>query len=428
MEKTYLAIDLKSFYASVECVERSLDPLTTNLVVADESRSEKTICLAVTPSLKAYGLSGRSRLFEVIQKAREVKAQRGINLEYITAKPRMALYIQYSATIYGIYLNYFSPEDIHVYSIDEVFIDVTSYLKLYKTDVLSLAKKVIKDILRQTGITATAGIGPNLFLCKIAMDIVAKHVNADKDGVRIASLTVKEYREKLWDHQPITDFWRIGRGIAARLAKMGIYTMGDIARRSLYCQDSLYKNFGIDAEILIDHAWGIEPCSISNIKNYRTSAKSISEGQVLQEPYTFEKGRIIAREMAGLLAQNLISKKLASNLFTLTVSYDRISLTPDYHGAIENDPYGRPSPKSSHGSARTSLTTFSLEKITQAILSIYDRITDKNLYIRRFNISAENVIPQKEEQQDLFTDLTKQRQDRPCLRLPRIKMRHRLWE
>ena len=411
MEKTYFAIDLKSFYASVECVERKLDPLTTNLVVADESRSEKTICLAVTPSLKAYGLSGRSRLFEVVQKSREIKARTGKELEYIIAKPRMALYIEYSARIYGIYLKYFSPEDIHVYSIDEVFIDATSYLKFYKTDPESLVRNVIKDILKETGITATAGIAPNLFLCKIAMDIVAKHAPADKNGVRLASLSVKEYRQRLWDHKPITDFWRIGRGIADRLARIGIYTMGDIALRSIKSEDSLYKILGIDAEILIDHAWGIEPCSIKNIKNYKSAAKSVSEGQVLQEAYTFEKGRNVVREMSEVLSQNLKSKELASDLFTLTVSYDRISLTEDYQGQIEADPYGRPAPKASHGSARSILPTSSLNKISEAILSIYDRVTDRNLFVRRFNISAENVVHQKMEQQDLFTDLIEQKKE-----------------
>ncbi|MCR4821449.1 MAG: DNA methylase, partial [Treponema sp.] len=299
----------------------------------------------------------------------------------------------------------------HVYSIDEVFIDATSYLKFYKTDAESLVRRVIKDILSQTGITATAGIAPNLFLCKIAMDIVAKHAPADENGVRLASLTVKEYREKLWDHKPITDFWRIGRGIAARLARLGLYTMGDIARFSIKSEDFLYKIFGIDAEILIDHAWGIEPCTIANIKNYKTYAKSVSEGQVLLEPYTFEKGRTVVREMAEVLSQNLKSKELAADLFTLYISYDRSSLTPDYQGPLEADPYGRPVPKSSHGLARSILPTASMEKISQAILSIYDRVADPELYIRRFNISAENVIHQKEEQPDLFTDLTAQKKE-----------------
>ena len=411
MDKTYLAIDLKSFYASVECVERGLDPLTTKLVVADESRTEKTICLAVTPALKSYGLSGRSRLFEVIQKAKEVKARTGKELEYIIAQPRMALYMEYSARIYGIYLKYFSSDDIHIYSIDEVFIDATPYLTLYNIDAQSLAQKVIKDILNQTGITATAGIAPNLFLCKIAMDIVAKHVEADEDGVRIASLSVKEYRQKLWNHTPITDFWRIGNGTANRLAKLGLYTMGDIARQSLRNEDALYKLFGIDAEILIDHAWGLEPCTIKHIKDYKTSNKSISEGQVLQEPYSNEKARIVVREMAEVLAQNLKSKQLASDLFGLYISYDRVSLTDDYPGTVEVDFYGRTVPKPTHGSIRITPATASLQKITEGVLSIFDRITDKNLFIRRINISADNVISQKEEQIDLFTDVNAQKRE-----------------
>ncbi|MCR5724890.1 MAG: DNA methylase [Treponema sp.] len=410
-EKTYAAIDLKSFYASVECVERGLNPLTTNLVVADQERSEKTICLAVTPSLKAYGLSGRSRLFEVIQKAKEVKAKTGSELTYITAKPRMVLYMEYSARIYRIYLQYFSPDDIHVYSIDEVFIDLTSYLTLYNTDAQSLVQRVIKDILTNTGITATAGIAPNLFLCKIAMDIVAKHVPADKDGVRIASLTVADYRKQLWNHTPITDFWRIGKGTANRLAKTGIFTMGDIARRSLTDENSLYRLFGIDAEILIDHAWGLEPCTIAHIKNYSSSAKSLGEGQVLQHPYTWEKARIVVQEMAEVLAQNLVAKKLASDVFTLVICYDRSSLSPSYDGPVELDYYGRAAPKASHGSARTSAPTASLKKISEAILSVYDRVTDRALFVRRINISADNVITQSEEQYDLFTDTEAQKKE-----------------
>lgn len=411
MERTYIAIDLKSFYASVECVERGLDPLQTNLVVADESRTEKTICLAVTPSLKAYGLSGRSRLFEVVQKAREVKARTGKDLEYLIAKPRMALYMQYSARIYGIYLKYFSPDDIHVYSIDEVFIDATSYLSFYHVDARSLVRTVIGNILDQTGITATAGIAPNLFLCKVAMDIVAKHVEADRDGVRIAALSVQDYRRTLWNHTPITDFWRVGSGTAARLAKVGIKTMGGIARQSLRNEAILYKLFGIDAEILIDHAWGLEPCTIRHIKQYKSSAKSISEGQVLQEPYSFEKARIVVREMAEVLAQRLVSQGLASDLFTLTISYDRTSLAEGYGGAIETDFYGRAVPKPSHGSVRMGAPTASLQKIADGILSIYERVTDSNMMVRRLNISAEHVVSQKEEQVDLFTDVAAQKKE-----------------
>lgn len=411
VEKTYLAIDLKTFYASVECVERGLDPLTAKLVVADESRTEKTICLAVTQALKAYGLSGRSRLFEVVQKARDVKFKTGKDLEYTVAKPRMALYMEYSARIYEVYLKYFSPDDIHIYSIDEVFIDATSYLPLYKTDARSLAQKVIKDILAATGVTATAGIGPNLYLCKIAMDIMAKHVKADKDGVRIAVLSVKDYRENFWNHTPLTDFWRVGNGTAARLSKLGLYTMGDIARRSLKDEDSLYKAFGIDAEILIDHAWGVEPCSIENIKNYKSSSKSISEGQVLQSPYTAQKARVVVREMAEVLAQRLTEKQLASDFFSLYICYDRSSITEEYQGDVELDYYGRPAPKPSHGSIRMDLPTASLKKISQSVLSLYDRITDGSLFVRRINISADNVIPQKEEQTDLFTDIEAQKKE-----------------
>lgn len=411
MKKTYFAIDLKSFYASVECVERRLDPLTVNLVVADESRTEKTICLAVTPNLKSYGLSGRSRLFEVVQKAKQVKAQTGKDLEYIIAPPRMALYMEYSARIYGIYLKYFSPDDIHVYSIDEVFIDATSYLPLYKTDAKSLVKKVVKDILLQTGITATAGVAPNLFLCKAAMDIVAKHVRADTDGTRVAFLSIEEYRKTLWSHTPLTDFWRIGNGTAARLSKIGAFTMGDVARKSLSDEDALYKLLGIDAEILIDHAWGIEPCSIKEIKGYKTAVQSLGEGQVLQCPYTAQKARNIVREMAEVLAQNLLSKSLASNTFALLVCYDRSSLGKDYQGEVETDHYGRPVPKASHGFARTDLPTASLKKISAALLSVYDRIIDSGLFVRRINVSAEGVIRQKQEQADLFTDVEAQKKE-----------------
>ena len=324
MERVYFAIDLKSFYASVECVERGLDPLKANLVVADLSRTEKTICLAVSPSLKAYGLKGRCRLFEVVQKAREVEARTGTKLEYITAVPRMALYLEYSARIYGVYLKYFSPDDIHVYSIDEVFIDATPYLGLYKTDAKSLLCTVIKSVLSETGITATAGIAPNLFLCKVAMDIVAKHSPPDQDGVRIAELTVESYRKRLWDHQPITDFWRIGAGTAARLARYGMHTMGDIALHSLHDSALFYRLFGIDAEILIDHAWGLESCTISHIKSYRSTSKSLCSGQVLHHPYPHDKARLVVREMAESLAQDLVAKELASEQFSLYIMYDKI--------------------------------------------------------------------------------------------------------
>ena len=397
MEHVYFAIDLKSFYASVECVERGLDPLTTNLVVADVSRTEKTICLAVTPPLKSYGLLGRSRLFEVVQKAREVEALTGKKLEYITAVPRMALYMEYSARIYGIYLRYFSRCDIHVYSIDEVFIDATSYLALYRTDAQSLLRTVIKSILAETGITATAGIAPNLFLCKVAMDIVAKHSAPDKDGVRVAELTVESYRRTLWEHRPITDFWRIGWGTAERLARHGMHTMGDIALKSLQNEALLYKLFGIDAEILIDHAWGLEGCTIAHIKNYRSSARSLCSGQVLHHPYPWDKARLVVREMAEALAQDLVEKNLASEQFSLCISYDKSS-TPVH--------------RSDHGLVHLGSHTASLHRITQGILNIFDQIADPALLVRRINISADTVIDQNEEQPDLFTDVAAQRRER----------------
>ena len=397
MEHVYFAIDLKSFYASVECVERGLDPLTTNLVVADVSRTEKTICLAVTPPLKSYGLSGRSRLFEVVQKAREVEALTGKKLEYITAVPRMALYMEYSARIYGIYLRYFSRCDIHVYSIDEVFIDATSYLALYRTDAQSLLRTVIKSILAETGITATAGIAPNLFLCKVAMDIVAKHSAPDKDGVRVAELTVESYRRTLWEHRPITDFWRIGWGTAERLARHGMHTMGDIALKSLQNEALLYKIFGIDAEILIDHAWGLENCTIFHIKNYSSSARSLCSGQVLHHPYPHDKARLVVREMAEALSQDMVEKGLASEQFSLCISYDKKST---------------PARRSDHGLVHLGSHTASLHRITQGILNIFDQIADPALLIRRINISADTVIDQNEEQPDLFTDVAAQRRER----------------
>lgn len=416
--KTYIAIDLKSFYASVECVERGLDPLTTNLVVADASRTEKTICLAVTPSLKAYGLSGRSRLFEVVQKAKEVKRQTGKDLNYITAVPRMSLYIKYSADIYEIYLKYFSPEDIHVYSIDEVFIDVTSYLKFYKTDARTLCQTVIHHILRNTGITATCGIAPNLFLCKVAMDIVAKHSPPDKYGVRIAELDEKEFRRTLWNHQPLTDFWRIGPGTQRRLNKNYMFTLGDVARRSLtpLGLQELYKTFGIDAEILIDHAWGYEPCTIEEAKAYTPENRSLSTGQVLKEPYTFEKARVIVWEMLELLSLDLVEKHLVTNQIVLTVGYDIENLTnPEiashYKGSVTTDHYGRKVPKHAHGTANIGRHTSSTRMISEATLKLYDEIVDKKLLVRRVTIAACNLVSEKSidnkpqyEQLDLFTD------------------------
>lgn len=412
-ERTYLAVDLKSFYASVECRERHLDPLTTRLVVADKSRTSKTICLAVTPALKAYGLSGRSRLFEVEEKARQIKYQTGKELDYIVAPPRMALYIKYSTEIYKIYLKYFSSEDIHVYSIDEVFIDITSYLPLYKCSSRELAERVIKDILFQTGITATAGIAPNLYLCKIAMDIVAKHIPADKDGVRIAELNQMSYRKKLWAHKPLTDFWRIGRGTAGKLAKYRIFTMGDIARQALEDEGFLYKLFGIDAEILIDHAFGYEPCSMKNIKSYKSNKKSLGSGQVLQSPYPFEKARIVVREMAENLSLSLFDKKLAASSFTLMVGYDREGIEKSgFSGEIVRDWYGRCLPKPAHGTFGLGDYSNSSRRIIDGTMALFDLIVEKNLTVRRINLCANDVIPLSQKQPLLFEeDAFKKKED-----------------
>lgn len=436
----YMAIDLKSFYASVECQERNLDPLTTNLVVADASRSEKTICLAVSPSLKKYGISGRGRLFEVNQKIREVNAVRrkkapgyefhgesyddeelkqdpGLKLAYIAAPPRMAFYMDYSTKIYEIYLKYISPEDIHVYSIDEVFMDVTGYLKTYEMTPKELAKTIIQDILHTTGITATAGIGTNLYLCKIAMDIVAKHIKPDENGVRIASLNEERYRRLLWNHKPITDFWRVGKGYAQRLAKAGLYTMGDIAKCSVgspddpYNEDLLYDMFGVNAELLIDHAWGYEPCTMQDIKAYKPSVNSIGSGQVLPCPYPYEQARLIVKEMVDQLALQLVDKGLVTDQIVLTVGYDIDNVTEDYHGEITVDRYGRKIPKHAHGTANLDRYCASSLLMTKAVLCLFDRIIDKGLTIRRFQLSANHVIEEncvKEEvdveQLNLFTD------------------------
>lgn len=413
--KTYLAIDLKSFYASVECRERCLDPLTTRLVVADPSRTSKTICLAVTPALKAYGLSGRSRLFEVEAKAREIKRKTGKELDYITAVPRMALYIKYSARIYNIYLKYFSPEDIHVYSIDEVFIDATEYLPFYKLSARELVSKVINDILAETGITATAGIAPNLYLCKIAMDIQAKHIPADSNGVRIAELDEMTYRRELWSHTPITDFWRVGRGIAHRLEKHFIFTMGDIARTSLDAPALLYKEFGIDAEILIDHAWGRESVGMKEIKNYHSDAKSLGSGQVLHCAYSYDKARIVVREMAEALALDLFKKNLLASSITLHVGYDIETLnltTPDfdsvYKGEIVKDFYGRMVPKPAHGTLslnESQNATNSSWQIVNAAMTIYKNTVNPKCLVRRINITANNIIPISIRQPGLFDDM-----------------------
>lgn len=438
-ERQYIAIDLKSFYASVECRERGLDPITTNLVVADKDRTEKTICLAVSPSLKAYGISGRARLFEVIQQVDRVNAVRqrkapnhkfegksyddlelkfnpALKLSYIVAPPKMALYMEYSTRIYNIYKSFIAPEDIHVYSIDEVFIDVTNYLKAYGLTARKLAGKIIKEVLAQTGITATAGVGTNLYLCKVAMDIVAKHIQPDADGVRIAELNEMSYRQLLWGHTPITDFWRVGHGYANRLERYGIYTMGDIARCSLTNEKLLYKEFGINAELLIDHAWGWEPCTIADIKSYKPIENSISSGQVLQKPYTYEMGKLIAREMTDLLVLDLVERRLVTNQIVLTVGYDIENLiNPEisngYRGEVTTDHYGRRVPKSAHGSINLKRYNSSTRLISDAVLKLYERIVDKNLLIRRMYVVVNHVIGENEiqdnpEQLNLFTNYT----------------------
>ncbi len=403
--RVYIAIDLKSFYASVECVERGLNPLTTNLVVADPTRTEKTICLAVSPSLKAYGIPGRARLFEVMQKVSEIKQRTGKEIEYIIAPPQMAHYINVSANIYSIYLKYISPEDIHVYSIDEVFLDVTNYLDLYHMTAHELAVEMIRNVLAETGITATAGIGTNLYLSKIAMDIVAKHVEADADGVRIAELDEYSYRRLLWGHKPIKDFWRVGSGIAQRLEKSGIYTMGDVARLSIHQEDILYQMLGIDAELLIDHAWGYEPCGMKEIKSYRPSTNSISSGQVLQYPYDFTKARIVVQEMTDLLVLDLVDKKMATDSLTLTIGYDRCTIDEgNYNGVITRDRYGREVPKSAHGTANLGTSSNSTKKIIAAVLNLYDNIISKDLMVRRVTLSANNLVEEGCEQFDLFTN------------------------
>ena len=426
---SYIAIDLKSFYASVECVERGLNPLSTNLVVADVSRTEKTICLAVSPSLKAYGIGGRARLFEVVQRLREVnrdrlyhspegifrgksvddnvlKAHPEYEVDYIAAPPRMAFYLDYSARIYQVYLRYIAPEDIHVYSIDEVFMDVTHYLATYRCTAHELARRMIGDVLRETGITATAGIGTNLYLCKVAMDIVAKHLPADKDGVRIAELDEMEYRRQLWSHTPLTDFWRVGRGISAKLQAHGMQTMGDVARRSLTDEAMLYKLFGVNAELLIDHAWGWEPCTMKEIKAYRPATHSLSSSQVLQEPYTFRKARVVVREMADAVALGLVDKGLVADQFTLMVNYDRESHT---EGEKVRDWYGRVVPKPVHATATLPQPSSSARLITQAIIRLYDSMVDASLLVRRITIGTYNVTPAAQQntsdvQLDLFSD------------------------
>lgn len=445
----YIAIDLKSFYASVECVERKFDALNTNLVVADPSRTAKTICLAVSPSLKAYGIPGRPRLFEVEQKVKQINIERkskapgrrftgassdanelaknpGLALDYVTAPPQMALYMKYSTQIYNIYLKYIAPEDIHVYSIDEVFMDVTHYLNTYHMTARELAQKMIHEVLMETQITATAGIGTNLYLCKIAMDIVAKHVEPDKDGVRIAELDEASYRKLLWNHTPLTDFWRVGRGYAKKLEQVGLMTMGDIARCSIgnpndfYNEDLLYKMFGVNAELLIDHAWGWEPCTIADVKAYKPDNSSVGSGQVLQCPYTCEKARLIVMEMTDLLVLDLVAKKLMTDQIVLTVGYDIENLSnpaiaKKYKGPIKTDHYGRQIPKHAHGTANIGRMTTSTKLIMDAVMNLYDRIVNTDLLVRRINIAANHVTDETEakqenqfQQMDLFSYMEEQ--------------------
>ncbi len=436
----YICIDLKSFYASVECVERGLDPLNTNLVVADAGRTEKTICLAVTPALKQYGIPGRARLFEVIETVRQVNAQRlqklsnheftgksclaselsqnpSLQLDFVIAPPQMAHYMEISTKIYEIYLRYIAPEDIHVYSIDEVFIDVTGYLKTYHCTPQELARKMIREVLQETGVTATAGIGTNLYLAKIAMDIVAKKIPADENGVRIAELDEMSYREKLWSHTPLTDFWRIGSGYARRLEKMQIFTMGDLARFSEHGEDLLFRMFGVAAELLIDHAWGYEPCTMQAIKSYQPKGHSISQGQVLPCPYDFEKGRLIVREMTELLVLDLVRKKMVADQIVLMVGYDHTGIPETYRGELKKDRYGKKIPKAAHGSVNLGKQTSSTKCIMEKVLSLYDRIVDPELQVRRMSITANHVIPEGEVQEEvmqysLFDDVEAQEQKR----------------
>ncbi len=443
--RMYIAIDLKSFYASVECRERKRDPLTTNLVVADKSRTEKTICLAVSPSLKNYGIPGRPRLFEVVQKVKEANNARiwnapgrtfsgssddseelaknpALEIDYIVAPPRMAYYMEYSTRIYRIYLKYIAPEDIHAYSIDEVFMDVTHYLATYQMTARELAMTIIQDVLQTTGITATAGIGTNLYLCKIAMDIVAKHIEPDKDGVRIAELDEMSYRRLLWSHRPLTDFWRVGLGYTKKLEEHGLYTMGDIARCSIgkpdeyYNEELLYQLFGINAELLIDHAWGYEPCTMEQIKAYKPETNSICSGQVLQSPYDFDKAKLVVKEMTELMVLELVDKGLVTDQIVLTIGYDIENLTDKnrsrkYKGEVTVDRYGRRVPKHAHGTTNLKKQTSSTHLIINAVTELYDRIVDKNLLVRRISITANRLVDEADvnhteeyQQLDLFTD------------------------
>ena len=442
--KIYVAIDLKSFYASVECQERGLDPLTTNLVVADNSRTEKTICLAVTPSLKQYGIKGRARLFEVVQKVNEINEKRklyapnhkftcssyddnalrknlDLELSYIIAPPRMKFYMEYSTKIYNIYLKWFSADDIYVYSIDEVFIDLTHYLKTYNMRATELVTKVIQDVYDKTGITATAGLGTNLYLAKIAMDIVAKHAQPNEFGVRIAGLDEKHYRRQLWEHRPLTDFWRVGTGYATKLEANKIYTMGDIAKTSIQNEDLLYKLFGVNAELLIDHAWGYESCTIESIKAYKPKSNSISSGQVLHCPYNYKDTKLIVKEMTELLSLDLVSKNLVTSQLVLTIGYDIENISSRdirYNGEVTTDRYGRKTPKHAHGTINIDHKTSSTKILTKAIMELYEKIINRELLVRRINITANDVIDYYEaeqqkpdEQLDLFTDYKQKAKD-----------------
>lgn len=451
-QKTYIAIDLKSFYASVECVERGLDPLKNNLVVADEGRTEKTICLAVSPSLKAHGIPGRARLFEVVERVKQVNNNRKLNinyadfkgesynadelkddylkLSYIVAPPRMNLYKKYSNRIFAIYSNFVSPEDILVYSIDEVFIDATNYLRSRGVTARQLAMDMIKAVLAETGITATAGIGTNMYLAKVAMDIVAKHIEADKDGVRIAELDEMSYRRQLWNYRPITDFWRVGRGIGKRLESVGIYTMGDIAKCSIgsdtefYNENLLYKLFGINAELLIDHAWGWEPCTIEDVKSYKPDTKSISSGQVLTRPYSFDETAVIVREMAELLALDLVDKKVTTNQIILTLNYDTENIKKGYKGEITVDGYGRKIPKHAHGTSNINRLTSSSKLVVNAAMDVFYRIADRSLSVRKVSICANHITDENKTepanvQLDLFTDYSKIKAEEDALKKER---------
>lgn len=451
-QKTYIAIDLKSFYASVECVERGLDPLKNNLVVADEGRTEKTICLAVSPSLKAHGIPGRARLFEVVERVKQVNNNRKLNinyadfkgesynadelnddylkLSYIVAPPRMNLYKKYSNRIFAIYSNFVSPEDILVYSIDEVFIDATNYLRSRGVTAHQLAMDMIKAVLAETGITATAGIGTNMYLAKVAMDIVAKHIEADKDGVRIAKLDEMSYRRQLWNYRPITDFWRVGRGIGKKLESVGIYTMGDIAKCSIgsdtefYNENLLYKLFGINAELLIDHAWGWEPCTIEDVKSYKPDTKSISSGQVLTRPYSFDETAVIVREMAELLALDLVDKKVTTNQIVLTLNYDTENIKKGYKGEITVDGYGRKIPKHAHGTSNINRLTSSSKLVVNAAMDVFYRIADRSLSVRKVSICANHITDENKTepanvQLDLFTDYSKIKAEEDALKKER---------